>query len=578
MTLLSNYLELRNFSPTLVDEIVYVKGCLTSGDGGEGTFYWNSLDDSFDDGGTIFQVSGVNIGRWRRSYSGFASIAWFGAKPNSTVDAATNVTAIINAITACHQVIIPQNVFYINNLIALSELSDRVIVADGATVINQNHLVGTIQFFRGSNITIQGGLWTRELPVSEGVADEHTFRFIGSKCVRVDRVHIKWSPEMGICLMSIIDAVISNCRIENCFRDGIYSHYSANLTYIGNHLENIKDDAMSIHDYGITSEKAELLAAGFEQAGHSIVIGNTVRYAIEGFASIGCTDILVSNNQIERTVNAGINVFNSVVLSLGSTATVKRITITDNLLNENGGSQIINGLSFSNGGQLSSGRAAIFIGSLNSSNQIDNPVPTKRLSAITISNNQITNSFVNGIFIAQVDSLTFTSNSFIDCDIDRSQFCGQIVEVRYSSDVAIYNNKVIDTRPQIKHDHGYEIREVTGSMGGWEIRGWNNGPRLFATPPFPSQATERFKEYNLLIDPPNLEVGKFAIIYNYIDGNASVGDFVSVSPPYDTVGISFNGYISNINQIALLLKNERDDLAINLPSGIWRFKIYNSVP
>lgn len=59
---------------------VDVLGYYTKGDGGGGTFYWDSTSTEADNGGTIIQATGIITGRWKRVFSGAVNVKWFGAK------------------------------------------------------------------------------------------------------------------------------------------------------------------------------------------------------------------------------------------------------------------------------------------------------------------------------------------------------------------------------------------------------------------------------------------------------------------------------------------------------------------
>jgi len=68
-------------------EAVNALGYYTKGDGGGGTFYWDSTSTETDNGGTIIQATGVTTGRWKRVYSGGAvNVKWFGAKGDGITD------------------------------------------------------------------------------------------------------------------------------------------------------------------------------------------------------------------------------------------------------------------------------------------------------------------------------------------------------------------------------------------------------------------------------------------------------------------------------------------------------------
>ena len=80
---------------------ISVAGYYSPGDGGGGTFYYDSGSSTTDDGGTVIAPD-VGSGRWKRVYSGYVDVKWFGAKCDGTTDDATALTAAISASDVCH--------------------------------------------------------------------------------------------------------------------------------------------------------------------------------------------------------------------------------------------------------------------------------------------------------------------------------------------------------------------------------------------------------------------------------------------------------------------------------------------
>lgn len=70
----------------LVFNTIEVLGYYTKGDGGGGTFYWDSSSTETDNGGTIIQATGITTGRWKRVFSGAVNVKWFGAKGDGVTD------------------------------------------------------------------------------------------------------------------------------------------------------------------------------------------------------------------------------------------------------------------------------------------------------------------------------------------------------------------------------------------------------------------------------------------------------------------------------------------------------------
>ncbi|MES2268533.1 MAG: right-handed parallel beta-helix repeat-containing protein [Bacteroidota bacterium] len=367
------------------------------------------------------------------------SIIAYGAKSNGDFD---NTKAITDAINAADTIIIPKGNFKIGHQVYIRGKSNKTIIATGSTIINTDDSVGSFFFENCNNITVQGGTWTRlRIPENIGkTGKEHTFTFETCKQVTVKNVFINGSPQMGISLMNVITASIIGNRIQNCFRDGIYAHYSANLKYLNNTLNNIKDDAMSVHDYGIASQKKVLFANGYKQAGHVMVSGNVTTNTYQGFSSIGCIDVKITNNRFSNTVNAGIAVFNTEHLFPGYTSRARNILVSGNTLTGNGYSQFILNKMYDNLGQLSSGRCAIYIAVNDKEDFIRHPLT--RITNVIVIANTIDSCAVNGTYMAQIDGLIFKNNSFNRCNLVKSTYTTKTIEISACTGKQISKNIV----------------------------------------------------------------------------------------------------------------------------------------
>jgi hypothetical protein len=85
------------------EEVITLLGYWSAGDEGGGDFYWDNTSVVADNGGTIIQQNNLANGRWKRIYTDYVSISWFGARcdanlgtGNGTNDAAA-IQAAVNA-------------------------------------------------------------------------------------------------------------------------------------------------------------------------------------------------------------------------------------------------------------------------------------------------------------------------------------------------------------------------------------------------------------------------------------------------------------------------------------------------
>ena len=425
--------------------------------------------------GGVFKSGSKKI--HHRRYADPVSIESFGAVANNPDT--DNSPFILKAIMSSGEILIPAKTYYVKHVVSVKNSNDKSISAEGATIINVNYEESTFHFVSCNNIKFQGGTYTRDvLPKKQDGKGQNTFTFESCKNISVNKIHINRSPEMGIGLGSVIGANITNNVIEHCLRDGVYAHYSANLKYLNNTINEIKDDGLSMHDYGIDKQRGPLHAAGYDQAGHSEISGNIITNTMEGVASIGCTELVISDNTIKNTVGAGIEVFNSERLYPGGDARVNNVKITDNTIDRSGVSVAINELPQTNNGQIGGARAAIFLGSVAAGRDNNFLLSKLRLANIIVQNNKVTNSAVNGLTATNVDNLTAIGNTFTDCHSSpvNAQYTGNIVELYNCTHINVRDNSVVDDRAVPLHNSAYAIVNSPGTFEkGNNNRGWNKG-------------------------------------------------------------------------------------------------------
>ena len=81
-----------------------------------------------------------------------------GAAGNGTGD---DAAAIIKTINEADTTIIPKGVYIISKKLSFKGLTNKVIIATGAIIKNNDSTSGTLQFEESSNIIINGGTWDK---------------------------------------------------------------------------------------------------------------------------------------------------------------------------------------------------------------------------------------------------------------------------------------------------------------------------------------------------------------------------------------------------------------------------------
>ena len=404
----------------------------------------------------------------------------FGAKGDGITDDTQAISKALNSTVPLIYIVKTSAFYKVSDMIIIKGINKKKLIATGAKILNSNLSKATFLFQNSKNIEIEGGKFGyMVMPTTNGGNSQHVFQFDGCQSVAVSKIHIINSPEMGIAITNSNKVSVKNCLIEHTFRDGTYSHYSANVKYLNNIYRNIKDDAMSFHDYGIASEKMRLIKFGYNQATNLIAQGNTVENAYQGFGSIGADRVRVINNKFKNTVLSGIAIFNSKELYPNGTSLARDVQLLDNTIVGACSAVTINNVLYTNNGQASTGRAAIFVGSLGANNQL-NAGENKRLKNILVSGNSVYNSGAHGFFGRDVDNLKFVNNKFTNCSgaVLSQSLSGDIIELGNITEFLGDNNTIIDTRPKILHQHGYALNNVSGQTGRWNVKGVLAGEKL----------------------------------------------------------------------------------------------------
>lgn len=481
------------------------------------------------------------------------SIKDFGAKGDGVTD---DTQALINGVQGSSTLLIPAGTYNFSGRINLTGLHNKTIIADkNAIMRNTVDNKGSFNITQSNHISLTGGTWTYvNLPKSNGTGSEHYFSITGCQDIQVTHIHLIGSAETGFSLVNDVNITIANNEIEKCYRDGIYSHYSAGLVYCGNYIHDIKDDAMSVHDYGIPSQRAVIAALGYQQAGSAIIFDNITRNTYEGFSSVAGSKLFIANNNIQNTVTGGISVFNSPTMFPGGTAKANKIIISNNSLSHAGDGATIMGQFHTNSAQLSTGRAAIFVGVTDTKNTIINPVT--RIQYIIVNNNKVTNCAKNGAYFGQVDNLSLFNNFFSDNNTADDSFTGKSVELKDCTSVAIGKNMIRDNRSSANDkDAAYSLDHVNGSMDKWDIATRGVKQNNVAGSSMQNVA-ELQKDVAVTLNDSNIDPTEFKIIRKPFTPGI-MADYINIVPPGNLANrISCNAFLdADAGTIVVIIRN-----------------------
>jgi len=393
------------------------------------------------------------------------SVKDYGAKGNGIAD---DTEPIQRAMRSDALIFFPSGNYLVSKTIHLRSLKNVHIWATGAILTNTTLTQHCFEVDQCEFVTITGGKYTRSgVPSASWPTDRHCFYFINCVDVTVQNIFIDGSPGMGIGIGNGMNVKIVDNIIKNTTRDGVYSHYSVNVLYSGNYLENITDDALSMHDYGFNGAKHNIQTLGYRQAGNSIIVNNRIKNAMRGIASIGLQALVISGNVIEHVVNCGIEVFNTAESFQGPDTQVQDVVISDNLVSYAclKSHKILGKLQGDNS-QGGAGKAAITVGSFGADYQYE--VENKRLSNISLTGNMVNYSAADAYFLNNIDGLVFNNNTARNCNTSPfPPYTGYIVECWSCTDLCGFNNNVIDSNSPPNSIAGYRVRNTTGSIGGW---------------------------------------------------------------------------------------------------------------
>ncbi|WP_148289448.1 right-handed parallel beta-helix repeat-containing protein [Fibrella aestuarina] len=393
----------------------------------------------------------------------------YGAKGDGKHD---DTQAFLRCFRSNSKVVVPKapKFYLVSGQILIANVTNLSVRADKAIILCNDLSKPAWLFQKCKDVVLTGGEWGYvKMPVTNGGNNQHTLQFDQCENILLSKSHIRNSPEIGIAITQCYGITIENSWIEHTWRDGTYAHYSAKIKYINNKYSDCKDDAMSFHDYGRDAERQYLMRRGIHQASGLVIDKCQVKNCYQGFGSVAGADMVIKNSMFSNTVLAGIALMNQKLLYPDGVTRLKNVQVLNNKCVSNCSKTIINKKVFINGGQASSGRAAIICASLGDNNQIGLTEP-KRQSNIKLINNYVSSSGAIGLGIYSTDNIVLSGNTFKDCIVTGNTLGGAVVEIWECTKYAEgKTNKVIDTRNRIQHQRAYNFSGLQGTVKKWTV-------------------------------------------------------------------------------------------------------------
>lgn len=315
---------------------VYLQGYSSTGDGGEGWWYWDPSSNATATTGTIIAVSGVATGRWVRMLDrAEVSVKWFGATGDGSTDDGAAIQAAIDAMSALGGGVVyfPKGTYYKpassaaiipKSNITLKGAGRGVTIMSFSDVTGSNRYLGTGSVTDTcSNFAVQDmtfvGAWS-STNYTTGVQIIETWYVTGLTWRNVE-VHL--SRGMGIGGRYCDDVTVENCYIHETNHDGIFFWESGNVRIVNNNLENVDDDGISLHT----------LDADAPPLRQNLVVANNTITCCQGIKVLGAKTLSITGNTMRRMRGDAIYIGADSSYSQGDTPVVG-IRVEDNVIQD----------------------------------------------------------------------------------------------------------------------------------------------------------------------------------------------------------------------------------------------------
>lgn len=453
---------------------VELAGFATAGDGGGGTFVWNSSSAATDDGATVLDPTTPGNGRllaiWENDE---VNVRRFGAKGDNSNDDTAEIQAAIDAATAGQVVFLPAGDFLISATIDLpANITFR------GTGYN-SHLTGTMNapFVKMSgvdNVTVES------IRISSTANILNTGQYgvfmVNAKGSTVRGCYIDGMGYDGILpLYGCDDTLIIGNRVLNCQDDGINTGGSAAVpTYdtriIGNYVEGSGSSGIHVSDsshrttvQGNTVNAPNGNGIDLYKSNDITIAGNTVN--APGGHGIACASgpierVIIANNIIRDATDQGIRVLNATeVLIIGN-------DVIDPLLW---------GIVLSYSPQTQANVA--LIGNTVTGNPTNDMINLYQVSHVTFSDNYIDGGQDNQIEIqAGCDFVSMRGNRLFNAG-------NQAVRITGAKHIEFLNNEVFQPAVYGLVVTGTAIFDFDGKINGNTFTGAVNSPFTGTTSP-----------------------------------------------------------------------------------------------
>lgn len=284
---------------------VKVLAYATAGDGGGGTFRFNSASAVADNGGTIFAPTSGS-GRWYRNYSGNMNARWFGATGDGTTDDYAAAQLAVTAVPTRGVLLFPEGNYKLSADLSVANKTSVRITGSGRLFLS-GALTGAMIF------NLSGTIAGLEIDGLELVGDNNT----GYTQAAIGNL-----SGQTISSVNFHDLTISNINVGislNAHLSGTYTNGRVHHNRLSNILGTVSGSGYGIH---------------LAKANNVIVEANTIdgatRHSIYQAFGVDCHNIITHNIITNHRIGVADGAFRcAIVVSRSSYVTVSGNHIID---------------------------------------------------------------------------------------------------------------------------------------------------------------------------------------------------------------------------------------------------------